>query len=129
MDFSKFEIVNQRPDILEINYLLNRTSTNLSLLFADFKSTEDVLSISGLFNVGFIHGNKLIPYVSMEINFCNAIKEIFNLYLMQMISVSIRHVSNFPLSCPVKKVYNIYYNDITLKSNNCFYFYRIRYTT
>lgn len=107
MDFFKFEIVNQRPDILEINYQLNRTSSNLSLLFADFKSTEEVLTISGLFNVTFIHGNKLINYVSMEINFCNAIKDIFNLYLMQMISVSIRRASNFPLSCPVKKVYNM----------------------
>ncbi|KAH8415110.1 hypothetical protein KR215_003648, partial [Drosophila sulfurigaster] len=113
-EFSKFECVNQWPEILQIKCHINRTSRNISALYGEFKFWEDVNNIKGNYLVGVEYNKNFINYTAVELDYCAALHTAYSQTLLQVVAVGLRSVSNFPHSCPFKKNKTYFVNGFTM---------------
>ncbi|XP_034473937.1 uncharacterized protein LOC117781295 [Drosophila innubila] len=113
-DFIKIKCVNQWPELVQLNCHINRTDKNISALYADIIFSEDIQNLNGIYNVAVERDQKFVDYTTLELDYCTALHLVHSQSLIQIISSGLRRVSNFPLSCPLKKNKTYFVNGFTL---------------
>ncbi|KAH8407769.1 hypothetical protein KR222_004619, partial [Zaprionus bogoriensis] len=113
-DFTKFECINQLPEILHIDCNINRTTDFEPGLFVNFQIVEDISNLNGNFNIFFKYDKKTIKYKTHEMDYCLTFANVHKDRILQVVTAGIRRNSNISLSCPFKKNKSYYVNGFTI---------------
>ncbi|XP_022231929.2 uncharacterized protein LOC111080558 [Drosophila obscura] len=109
--FTKMECVNHMPQLMKnVSCHLdgNRTfSVELSL-------AHTVKDVNGTYILGVKRGSAVSNYITMDINYCEALEALYSNYLIKMIAEELRRAGNFPNHCPFKKDTPFYIKDYTI---------------
>ncbi|KAH8273893.1 hypothetical protein KR044_002955, partial [Drosophila immigrans] len=114
IEFTKLECVNQWPEIFQIKCHINRTSKNISAIYGEGILSEDMANVNGNYLVGVEYNNKFLNYTSVDLDYCAALQMVHSQSLIQLVTVGLRSVSNFPLNCPFKKNFTYFVNGFTM---------------
>ncbi|KAH8273895.1 hypothetical protein KR044_002957, partial [Drosophila immigrans] len=104
VEFSKMNLDIKSPELLAVNYVINRTSSNISAIYAEFKLSEDVVKLTGTFNLKVKHVEKFFNYITLDLDYCKGLQLLHSNHIMKSIVSELRAVTNYPLDCPLKKV-------------------------
>ncbi|KAH8395775.1 hypothetical protein KR215_002085, partial [Drosophila sulfurigaster] len=110
VEFTKMRIDNFIPNIMVLNFWINRTSSNISAIYANFKFAENVYNVTGQFSLNFKYTDKYVNYLTLELDFCKGMQSLYTQYVARILESELRSVSNYPLDCPFKKNYEYYIN-------------------
>ncbi|KAH8415108.1 hypothetical protein KR215_003650, partial [Drosophila sulfurigaster] len=132
LEFTKMNVDNMNPELLEYSYIINRTSSNTSAVYADVKFSEEVLNFTGTFSLRLKYTEKYINYITLNLDYCKALQLLYKDFITKIVVDGLRAVSNYPLDCPLIKVcllliICIYYNYFL--QNKLYYFNGFTFNT
>ncbi|KAH8415109.1 hypothetical protein KR215_003651, partial [Drosophila sulfurigaster] len=114
IEFTKFDCVNQWPEILQIQCHINRTSKNISAIYAVAIFSEEIKNMDGRYIVGVEYNQKVFNYLTIDVDYCAALHMAYSQNWLQLVVVGLRSVANFPFNCPLKKNYTYFVNGFTM---------------
>ncbi|KAH8378446.1 hypothetical protein KR093_011453, partial [Drosophila rubida] len=114
--FNEIEIENHLKELMQIDYQLNWTSKNISTVYVNVMLAEDVMTFNGTLNIRLQNGGKYVNFGNQDFD-CNGMSMVYNHFLFQIIVVSLRAYSNFPLSCPLRKNKLYYLNGFKIETD------------
>ncbi|XP_062123290.1 uncharacterized protein LOC133836714 [Drosophila sulfurigaster albostrigata] len=117
VDFTKVEIDNRLPNVIAMYSWINRTSSNISALYMNFKFSEDVYNLTGTFKLNVKFNEKFINYFTLDFDYCKGREMLYSQYVAQILEKQLLTVSNYPLDCPLKKNYEYYVKGFTVDTN------------
>ncbi|KAH8312400.1 hypothetical protein KR044_010535, partial [Drosophila immigrans] len=117
VEFTQLDVEKRLPSLFVVNYWINRTSENISALYANYHFTEDVYNLSGTTNLKIKYTDKFIDYITLDLDYCKALQMLHGQYVSRIIASGIRSVSNYPLDCPLKKNIEYYLKGFTVNTD------------
>ncbi|XP_065368736.1 uncharacterized protein LOC135961170 [Calliphora vicina] len=77
------------------------------------KSINKNYSLRYLFDITTISKSKLLHFIDVKMNICDAIKVRYDIPLLQKLVIEIRRTSNFPYQCPLQPNFSYTFKNLT----------------